>query len=98
MVSALWLSPAIILSMPSPWAASFAMPDLRLKNFGSYSERPTVVGLHNPRARVRLLVGVVARAHQGTRLHVPKSHLQRFFLQEAELIWRVEPRQRQVIS
>ena len=48
-------------------------------------------------AGVRLLVGVIAGAHQRAGLHVAEAHLQRFFFQEAKLIRRVQPRHRQVV-
>src|SRR5664279_3478336 len=61
-------------------------------------ERPALQrnGPHT-RTRVRLFVRVIARPHQRARLHVLESHLHRLFLEEAELVRRVQPRHRQMV-
>ena len=48
--------------------------------------------------RRRLLVRVIARPHQRTRLHMAEAHLERFCLELGKLARRVEPRHRQVIA
>ncbi len=48
-------------------------------------------------AGVRLLVGVIAGAHQRAGFHVTEAHLQRLFFKEAKLFRRVQARHRQVV-
>src|SRR5262245_13932127 len=47
---------------------------------------------------VRLLVRVVAGAHQGTGFHMPEAESERFFLQISELLRRIEARDRQMVA
>src|SRR5215470_8529463 len=62
-----------------------------------------LLGLRKPRASssaggVRLLVRVVAGAHQGAGFHMPEAESERFFLQISELFRRIEARDRQMVA